>query len=398
MTTSFWQQSDLGEPLSCDIAIIGGGIIGTSTAYWLKKKMPSSSVLLLESRTVGFGASGRNAGFLLQGTSSNYATDISTYGQEIARALWRFTQENRILVGEQFNADTIQLRSSGSVIASGSQNEQESLQNSAEALREEGIDVTLWNSEELKAMCNAEGFHGALCVQQGASMNPLQLIRHISGLSGSRVLEYHPVFDVQYNNDHCLISTPLRQVRATRVLLALNAYLPKLLPYTSTYIRPVRAQMLSSTLQSHWLPLPVYSHEGYYYIRQSPDGRVLLGGARHVYADEEIGYEDQTTPHLQNALEAYYQTHFPTSPALSVANRWSGTMAFTPDGLPLFSEIESLPGSYWAAGFNGHGMGYGFRFGKMMAEVFASNGERDFYANLFHRSRLSPESDVRRPE
>ena len=219
-------------------------------------------------------------------------------------------------------------------------------------------------------------------------MNPIKLLREVSGLSGAAILEHHPVFDVTYNGDHCLISTHQRQIKAERVFIALNAYLPRLLPNTSTYVHPIRAQMLASTPHVSWLPLPVYSHEGYYYIRQSPDGSVLLGGARHLFKEEEVGYEDATTPHLQEALENYYRTHFTEAPPLSVAKRWSGTMAFTPDGLPLFSEIESLPGSFWAAGFNGHGMGYGFRFGKLMANVFKNRDEDSYYRNLFHKSRL----------
>jgi len=388
MTTSFWQQSDQAAPIECDIAIIGGGIIGTSTAYWLKQLDPSCNVVLLEAHSIGFGASGRNAGFLLQGTSSNYATDKQTFGDEIAKALWSFTQENRDLVGEHINAASIHLGESGSLIVSGTQSEHEALKQSAEFLHKEGVPVELWDINRLEATCKAKGFYGALFVTSGASMNPIKLLQEISGGSGAKILEHHPVLDVTHNGEHCHISTPQRQIRAERVFIALNAYLPRLLPSTSNYVHPIRAQMLASSRQASWLPAPVYSHEGYYYIRQAPDGSILLGGARHLFKKEEVGYDDATTPHLQEALEQYYRTHFSEAPPLKVAKRWSGTMAFTPDGLPLFSEIESLPGSFWAAGFNGHGMGYGFRFGKLMANIFNNKDVDSYYRNLFHKSRL----------
>ena len=314
MTTSFWQRANQGLPISCDIAIIGGGIIGTSTAFWLKKIAPSQKVILLESRTIGWGASGRNAGFLLQGTSSNYAVDIQTYGEDIAKSLWMFTLENRMLVSEQFNANAINLQPSGSLIASGNKQEQETLQQSATHLLQLGADAVLWSREKLEATCNTTGFHGALYVPNGASLNPLKLLQQISGLSGVRILEQHPVTSVSHEGNHCFVSTPLRAILANRVFFALNAYLPELLPETAPYIHPIRAQMLASSPQSMWLHHPIYSHNGYYYIRQAPDGSVLLGGARHLYKDEETGYKDLTTPHLQNALEAYYRAHFPTSP------------------------------------------------------------------------------------
>ncbi|MBX2819961.1 MAG: FAD-binding oxidoreductase [Rhodothermaceae bacterium] len=389
MTTSFWQQSDQVPPISCDIAIIGGGIIGTSTAYWIKRLDPSCNVVLLDAHAIGFGASGRNAGFLLQGTSSNYATGKQTFGDEVARALWRFTHENRALVGEHANAARINLGESGSLLVSGTESEQDALERSAEFLIQEGVPAELWDTTRLEASCKAQGFYGALYVASGASMNPIRLLQEIAGQSGANILEHHAVLDITYHGNHCQISTHQRQIRAERVFIALNAYLPQLLPDTAKYVHPIRAQMLASTPQTTWLPVPIYSHEGYYYIRQAPDGSVLLGGARHLFKEEEVGYGDATTPHLQEALEQYYKTHFTEAPPLSVAKRWSGTMAFTPDGLPLFSEAEGLPGSFWAAGFNGHGMGYGFRFGKLMANVFNNKDEDSYYRNLFHKSRLS---------
>ena len=389
MTHSFWQEQDQGPPLSCDIAVVGGGIIGTSTAYWLKKMSPASSVVLLEANSIGNGASGRNAGFLLQGTASSYAVDVQTYGADTAKSLWAFTQENRSLVADHFSDSSIQLTPSGSVIAAGSEHELDALVQSAEWLRQHRVDASLWNVQQLEKKAAAHGFHGALFVPSGASMNPLKLLREISGLSGARILEHHPVTGTAYDGQSCTLFTPSRHIVATQVFFALNAYLPLLLPESAPLIQPKRAQMLASTPHAHWLPFPIYSHEGYYYIRQAPDGSLLLGGARHLFKDEEVGYEDRITPGLQDALEAYYSSHFPRASSLSIAKRWSGTMAFTSDGLPLYSEANTIPGSYWASGFNGHGMGYGFRFGKLMANVLLRKDPDSPYQSLFHLSRIT---------
>ena len=370
MTTSFWQQAEQGPGLSCDIAVVGGGIIGTSTAYWLKKTKPEWNVVLLESRTVGYGASGRNAGFLLQGTASNFATDIQTYGEDTAWQLWHFTLENRNLIEAEFQADRINLVGSGCLIAAGSEREHAELQHSATLLEQAGIPVAYWAAEELPARIGAAHFHGALYVPSGGSMNPMKLLREMSGKSGALILEQHPVTALSHINDGCLLHTPHRIIQAERVFLALNAYLPKLLPESAPYIKPVRAQMLASPPQPVHLPYPLYSHDGYYYMRQAPDGAMLLGGARHLFREEEVGYGDTTTPHLQQALLDYYTHHFGNT--IPVQSQWSGTMALTPDGLPLLAPLPDLPGSYWAAGFNGHGMGYGFHFGKMVAEGYAS--------------------------
>ena len=97
-----------------------------------------------------------------------------------------------------------------------------------------------------------------------------------------------------------------------------------------------------------------------------------------------MGYDDSTTLHLQQALLDYYATHFPKRPSLDVLTRWSGTMALTDNGLPLVGPVPEAPGSFWAAGFNGHGMGYGFHFGKMMAEHFTAAPSEEDYSTLFY--------------
>jgi glycine/D-amino acid oxidase-like deaminating enzyme len=114
---------------------------------------------------------------------------------------------------------------------------------------------------------------------------------------------------------------------------------------------------------------------------------VLLGGARHLHRAAEVGYEDATTPALQKDLLAYLHHHFPQTRQAQVAQRWSGTMGFSPDRLPVIGAVPEVPGSIWAAGFTGHGMGYGFRFGRLLAEV-ALDEPRPAGLDLFSVSRF----------
>ena len=218
-----------------------------------KKMNPTWTVALLESRTVGYGASGRNAGFLLQGTASNFASDIRTYGEDTARKLWNFTLENRNLIEAEFQVDRIDMRSSGSLIAAGSIREQQELEQSATLLEAFGVAVEVWSADKLSAIIGTSNFHGALYVPSGASLNPIKLLREVSGKSGALIMEHHPVTALKTGNGACLLQTPRRTIQAERVFLALNAYLPELIPHTKTYLQPVRAQMLASSPQAKWL-------------------------------------------------------------------------------------------------------------------------------------------------
>ncbi|MEM0963785.1 MAG: FAD-binding oxidoreductase, partial [Bacteroidota bacterium] len=175
-------------------------------------------------------------------------------------------------------------------------------------------------------------------------------------------------------------------VVADRVLLALNAGLPRLLPELAPAVRPVRAQMLATAPLPPRLPAPVYSHEGYFYVRQRADGRVLVGGARHLHREAEVGYEDATTDMVQTDLERYLERHVGLCD-VEIERRWSGTMGFSPDELPALGVVPGVPGAFWAAGFTGHGMGYGLRFGLLAARHVLGVG--DAALDLFEAGRLT---------
>jgi len=370
MTVSFWQQSVRASDLSCDIAVIGGGIIGVSTAYWLHRLRPALKIALLEADLLAAGASGRNAGFLLQGTATNYHTDIARYGPDRARRLWHFTRENRALIGSELDRRAIQLEESGSLTVAGSAEEDARLQESVPLMRADGLPVAYLPAREINRRIYGRGFKGGLFIPTGAMLHPARLVRGIASASKATVLEHHRALSLEAAPAGVRVETTQRVVVAGQVVLALNAYLPKLVPALSRYVRPVRAQMFSTEPQAtRWLHTPVYTHEGYFYLRQTVAGHLLLGGARHLHEAEEIGYNDTTTRELQADLQAYLDTHFPRSQGASVRHRWSGLMGFSQDSLPALGGVPGVEGSYWAAGFTGHGMGYGFRFGKLLAEV-----------------------------
>ncbi|ARA92888.1 FAD-dependent oxidoreductase [Rhodothermaceae bacterium RA] len=370
MTLSFWQHATREPEVRADVAIVGGGVVGCSTAYWLHRMRPSLRLVIVEAGMLAQGASGRNAGFLLPGTAADYATAVATYGAERARRLLHFTRENREMIATELRGAAFDLEPSGSLTVAGSAAEEARLLDSVSLLRADGMPVAFIPRDETNRRLVARGYGGALYVPSGAMLHPVRLVRHLAGESEARLLTHHRVAALQEAGGDVVLETPVRRIRAGQVVLALNAYLPQLVPALSPFVRPVRAQMLATEpAASRWLQVPVYSHEGYYYLRQLADGVVLLGGARHLHADEEQGYEDATTEALQADLLRYLHFHFPQARGLGVRHRWSGVMGFSPDHLPVVGAVPGLDGSVWAAGFTGHGMGFGFRFGRLLADV-----------------------------
>ena len=394
MTVSTWQQAHRAQETAYDVIVVGGGIVGCSAAYWLSREAPSLDVALLEARTLGAEASGRNAGFILQGTHTDYRTDMDRYGTDTARRLWAFTRENRDLLAAELEGTAFGWQSEGSLTAAGDADEARRLQSSLSHLRTAGAPAVYLDAAETNQRIDATGFHGGLYVTTGAVVNPLQLLHHLVSESNVDVHTQHPVHRVQWRGRGTMLDTPDRRFRAGQVVLAVGPALPEIVPEAAAFVQPVRAQMLATArADALHIPVPVYSHEGGFYVRQHTDGRVLVGGGRHSHREAEATDRDATTPAVQATIERYLHTHFPWSQSLPIEQRWSGTMGFSPDGRPVVGRVPDHPEGVFATGFTGHGMGYGFRMGRLLADAVADGGLPEamdlFAASRFREERTS---------
>src|ERR1700722_19250241 len=106
MSTSFWlDRTSSNAHRSYDAVIVGAGISGLSTAYWLNQEDPDLKIAIIEKSRVAFGASGRNAGFITCGSVEHFNRMIGKHGMETATEIWRFAQENLRLLREEIIED-----------------------------------------------------------------------------------------------------------------------------------------------------------------------------------------------------------------------------------------------------------------------------------------------------
>ena len=350
-------------------AIVGGGLVGLSTAYWLGKA--GHSPLVLEADHVGGRASGRNAGFLLTGSAEPFRRLAKQIGRDRALAFWRKTEENRellrseLLDGGRIDCDFL---AEGSWIAAVDQPERvEELQESTQDLKQEGLDLRWVEGAPLASASGSTRLGGAIFQRRDGGLHPVKLTQGLVEAGGLEVLTGARVREMDAQGGGVLLACDAGDVRAERVLIAVNAYIPSLIPQLAADVRPVRGQMLATEPLPRILAGVWYIDDGFQYIRQLADGTVIVGGCRNVAVEAEVGYAEQPTRRVQEALEAFLREAFPAFGEASIAHRWAGNMGFSDDGLPCIGEVPHLPGALYAAGLTGHGLSLSFVLGRYLA-------------------------------
>lgn len=364
MTVSIWRRTMALGTIECDVAIVGAGICGLSAAMALERR--GLRVVVLERHAVGSGASSRNAGYLMRGAADNYAAAIEQYGHETARELWRISEQNLEMLLEIGLANLPSFRRVPSCLLGLTEKEQGELARSLELMREDGFAVE-WIGQGGRtppedAVWRAGGMCGpgtvGLLNPGDACCNPWELLGLLRSRVQGRLLEGQEVVALESRGSKVEARVTDGVVMAERVLLATNAYAGLLVPELAKVVTPRRGQMLACRVDGARLAFNYYANHGSEYFREGPDGTLIFGGCRTYHAEREVGYEDRPTPWVQDSIEAFARKvlGIAENGALNVTARWTGTMGFSPDGLPLVSAVGSDRRVWFCGGFTGHGM------------------------------------------
>lgn len=377
MTVSHWRRAaNSPRQLDCDLCIIGAGVCGVAAA--IEAQNLGLSTVIVERHTLASGASSRNAGFLMRGAADHYADAIRLYGRPHAALVWRWTEENLALLRAIGIESLPSYRRIPSVLLALNEQQEDELADSARLLREDGFDVDWMKHGTDSAWTLGKArIRAGLVNPNDASINPVDLMRHLASKFTGLTLENHEVFAIEPSsgNSPTTVRTDTATIRARRVLLCTNAYAGLLTPELVGVVMPRRGQMFALRSNAGAPPLRLdasyYANHGSEYFRQTVDGTIVVGGCRTYFAPQEVGYEDRTTDYVQTALESF--AHSLLGHDWHITARWSGTMGFSPDGLPLVGPIrEDAPNIWFCGGFTGHGMSMGFRTAKLAVNALLS--------------------------
>jgi glycine/D-amino acid oxidase-like deaminating enzyme len=374
MSTSFWLDRSRGSSKkSYDAIIVGAGISGLSTAFWLQKEDPSLKIAIVEKSRLAFGASGRNAGFITCGSVEHFNRMINKHGLEGATEIWRFAQENLRLLKEhviQNTGDELEFEHNGAYSLAAQENEFVELQNCANTMGKLDIRTEMYTSKQVEENVGATNFVGGIKYLDDASVNPVKLVRRMASLFKGDLHEGVEAYSIEESPDgNRILKTDQGDFEAPMILLNLNGYSAQLHPWFKDKIYATRGQCLMMEPVKRFMDAPCYANFYLDYFRQIPSGELLIGGFRQVEKETEVGTSDHITETIQDALHKFVMTHLPQYKNAKVSHRWSGVMGFAKDGEPMVGSIPDDPQIFFAGGYTAHGIGLSFHTTKRLVDV-----------------------------
>ncbi|HEY6866454.1 MAG TPA: FAD-dependent oxidoreductase [Candidatus Eisenbacteria bacterium] len=363
----------LAEALETEVLIVGGGITGTTLAWTLAEQ--DCATVLLDAGPLAGEASGRNAGFLMAAPAEPYEEMIALWGRAGARAVLetgrRSHQRIRQIVETLGIACDYRVR--GSLRLACSDDEAADFRASLPALAADGFPMEEWESMRAAPLSASRRFDAGFFTAEDGELHPVRFLHGLARAAherGARIHERSPVLGAVWQAGRWEAYTPAGTVGARILVLATNAYAPRLCEPLGRLIAPRRGQMLSTApLDREVAPCPTYANWGYHYWRQLPDGRLVIGGWRDLDLDGEVGYETRPTPRIQTAIEHGLRDIVPEG--APIERRWAGTMGFARDGRPLVGWLDATHHLALCAGMTGHGMGMAAALTQDLADLLA---------------------------
>jgi glycine/D-amino acid oxidase-like deaminating enzyme len=385
MSVSYWQNTvGFGDGLNTDVLIIGAGIAGLSAAYWLHKKDPTLSLAVIDKGGIGTGASGRNAGFITCGSTEYFSRMVSAYGEDKADQIWKFTEDNHRMLLTEFGADQLESRCDykqrGSWTLAITEQEAKTIQDSLEDLKKRGVQAEWYSTNYVASKLQCERFVGGAKYPKDGEVHPIKLLYHIASyLKAIPIIENREVFRIDEKNGRLLVTGRNIEIITDSIVLATNAYSNQLFAYFEDKVFPTRGQIIVTEPVPQFLE-PCYCSFALDYFRQLPDGRILIGGFRNTDVEKEVGFSDEINPIVHGNLEKFLENHFPLLRGVPIEYRWSGVMGFAKDGYPMVGSLPQDPRIFFAGGFTGHGLGYAFKMGKVLADLMLEGKDPGIFA------------------
>ncbi|MBB1521048.1 NAD(P)/FAD-dependent oxidoreductase [Aquipseudomonas guryensis] len=378
-------RPELQGETETDVCIIGAGYTGLSTALFLLEN--GFKVTVLEAAKVGFGASGRNGGQIVNSYSRDIDVIERTVGPKQAQLLGQMAFEGGRIIRERIAKYNIQCDlKDGGVFAANTPKHMKHLESQKKLWERYGhTQLELMDAKRIREVVGTDAYVGGMLDMSGGHIHPLNLAlgeaAAVESLGGV-IHEQSPAIRVE-RGANPVVHTPNGRVKAKFVVVAGNAYLGNLLPELSAKSMPCGTQVittepLADDVAKSLLPQDYCVEDCNYlldYYRLSGDKRLIFGGGVVYGARDPANIEAIIRPKLLKT--------FPQLKNVKIDYAWTGNFLLTLSRLPQVGRIGD--NIYYSQGCSGHGVTYTHLAGKVLAEMLRGQAERfDAFADLPH--------------
>lgn len=385
-----------GKPLEgateAKVCVIGGGFAGLNTALGLVER-GTDDVILLEANEVGFGASGRNGGFVFGGFSRGEESLLRDLGPQGARDLYRGTTDAVALIRQRIDRHGIdcEVVDAGVVWANWFR-DPDVLRGRQRLLAEQyGVDWQWVAQAELRERILSSRYHDGLFEPDAFHFHPLKYARGIADSAAARgvtIHEHTPAIALARRDAGWRVTTPSGTVDAETVVLACGGYLAHLRRRVDAAVLPIATYvMVTEPLGARMGEIlttqaAVYDTRfAFDYYRPLPDTRLLWGG--------RISVLDRAPGDVKRLLYRDLLKVFPQLDGIGVDYAWSGLMSYARHQMPQIGQLET--GLWLAQAFGGHGVAPTTLAGEVVAAAIAQGDTRwQQFSNYGVVSALKP--------
>jgi glycine/D-amino acid oxidase-like deaminating enzyme len=388
--TSLWQTSlpesawsprlSLPADTHTDVAIVGAGLTGLWTAWYLQEQDPTIRITLLDAHVAGFGASGRNGGWLSALLPMSLASMAATHGRDRAVRMQRLMFEaiDEVLAQAEALGIDCAAAKGGTVVAARTAPQIDRLQaDVAEAAAWDLHDDLVWlDAAAAGERLRATRMRGATYTPHCAAINPARLVRGLADAverRGAVIHEYTPVTHIDGTTAH----TPLGTVRADVVVRATEAFTPSLRGH-----RRDLAPIYSLMIATEPLPAEVFDEIGLgaretfadarrmvIYGQRTADDRIVFGGRGAPYHfASRVRPEYDLHDRVHSGLESTLHDLFPVLRDARITHRWGGAVGIARDWHASVG-FDPISGHAWAGGYVGDGLTTTNLAGRTLADL-----------------------------
>lgn len=363
--------------LDADVCVVGGGFAGLNTALGLVER-GHRDVVLLEAQRVGFGASGRNGGFVFGGFSRGEGALLRELGRERARMLYAGTIDAVECIRKRVHTYAIDCDMvEAGVLWTNWFDDPSILRDRQQLLHREFNTQWQWvDRAALRTQLLTDRYSDALFEPQAFHFNPLRYADGLSGaiaMHGGRVYEDTRASSITREGEGWIVRTPDGAVHARHVVLACGGYLAGLRRRVDAGVMSIATYVIVTEPLGARLDGAIRTGAAVYdtrfafdYYRVLPDTRLLWGG--------RISIRDRAPRDVARLLRADMTRVYPQLADVAIERAWSGLMSYARHQMPQIGEIE--PGLWLAQAFGGHGVAPTTFAGELVASAIVEGDTR----------------------